>query len=185
MSFEDRIRIAKAAENNFAHWLKVMNVDFARTGYENTKASNLFHAKIRFKTDITSLNTRFNPDFLVVDRSESTYFEVKACNSVVNIERKSYERLIRLINDGNNVRLVVYKDHNLFMLDNLTNAKFYVSYYDKDKVINGQWIAPRQTKGYNYDSYQSKSTGSGTEFGRLSFDNNNFYDLNQMKLKFA
>ena len=182
--FNGRITRGKQAEAFFAYWLKFTNIEYAQSGYEAYKASNQFMAKLKVRNDVEALNIRFTPDFLTVS-DKITYFEIKhaANKNLVNIERKSYDRMIRLHLEGKEVRLVAYWDNQLYMLNDITDAVFHTTYFDQTKksIVDGHWIAPRASN-FNYDDYQQKTNGSGTTFGRLSMKENYFIHLNTLQL---
>lgn len=179
-NFQERIKKAKEAENYFEYWLKFMGIEYSKNGYEHHKQSNQYMAKLRVRNDVEALNIRFTPDFLVISDS-ITYFEVKWFNgTVINIEKKSYDRLLRLDAD---VKIVAYNNMNLYMLNDLNQVKFHANYFDhKNHIVDDHnWIYPR-SKNFDYDQYQKQTSGSGTAFSRIKISDNNFIHLNQLNL---
>ena len=166
MSFAERIQKSQIAVEMFDEWLDEHHIPYAKTGYEELRASGPFMNTIRRLDDKTSARIRFFPD-RCTSLNQTTLVEVKNSETIEKIAHDTY---IELDNIGFSVGIVcLRRDTMLFC--NISELVLQETWSNEGVPVEGMfWLAPRAMSSSDYQAWKTKHPhASGTTYGRIDF----------------
>ena len=165
------------AVEKFTEFCKKMGINFAFSGYETLLSSSPdFMRKIKelSNNDKTSKLIRYFPDITLVHK-KSWLIEIKNSKYV---EKDAYEIYCEL-SKNYNIAIIVYDtDTDTLLFCEIKNLNFVKQIRKDVPIENDIWIAPRKfsekwTKK-DYVKWKEKTCGSGTTYGKISFEHSKF-----------
>jgi len=166
MSFAERIEKSNELTHRFIKYCKLKNLEYAFSGYENLIQSSAFGNKIKTLNDTTSMNLRYFPDIVLLNK-KAWLIELK--NSKY-IEKAAYDNYMNLDNIGYNVGLIYYI-HGEMRFVEISKLRFCQIINSDCPIIDNIWLSPRLMSDDLYFAWKSKhKSASGTSFGIIDTD---------------